>query len=144
MSIFPTDVNLENIIAETTQKEDELPLFKEYAWDFEKNDFIYKNGGNVILEGNEALKVWIYKALKTERYKYLAYTWNYGHEFNSIMGRKYSEEYIESEAKRLLNECLLVNPYILSLSNVKVYSNGRNLHIDFIANTVYGEVNISV
>ena len=48
--------------------------FREFAWDFERNDFIRDdNGQYIILEGNAALKVWIYKCLMTERYRYRAY-----------------------------------------------------------------------
>lgn len=52
-----------------------LPLFKTYAWDFEKDEFVRDgNGHMILLEGNDALKVWIYKALKTERFIYKAYS----------------------------------------------------------------------
>ncbi len=35
----------------------ELPLFKEWAWNFEEDHFIYdENGNHILLEGNEALK----------------------------------------------------------------------------------------
>lgn len=45
---------------------EELPLFKEYAWDFETDKFRYDgNGNHILLTGNEALEVWIYKALTT-------------------------------------------------------------------------------
>ena len=46
--------------------EEDLPLYQEYAWNFDIDKFIYDNAGNhVLVEGNEAIKVWIYKALKT-------------------------------------------------------------------------------
>ena len=39
-----------------------LPLFKIWAWDFDKDNFIYDgNGKRILLTGNDALKVWIYK-----------------------------------------------------------------------------------
>ena len=47
----------------TIATEEDLPLYKEYAWDFDTDKFIYDNAGNHVLgEGNEAIKVWIYKA----------------------------------------------------------------------------------
>lgn len=143
MSIFPSSADIENVISQTTQNT-ELPLFKEYAWDFSTNDFIYNNGKNVIVEGKEALKVWIYKTLKTKRYEYFAYTWDYGNELDTLIGQKYSAEYVSSEVERLLKECLLINHYIKELTDITAISDGRTLKIEFTANTVYGEVDISV
>ena len=49
-----------------------LPLLSEYGYDFEKHRFRYdENGNNITVTEDEALKVWIYKALMTERYRYL-------------------------------------------------------------------------
>ena len=46
----------------TVTAEEDLPLYKEYAWVFDTDKFIYDNAGNhVLVEGNEAVKVWIYK-----------------------------------------------------------------------------------
>ena len=51
---------------EKARVENELPLLKEFAWDFDKDRFIYKTDGTIrTVKENEALKVWIYKALKT-------------------------------------------------------------------------------
>ena len=54
--------------------EETLPLLKEFAWDFEHDTFLYNNNGTIkVVSENEALKVWIYKVLKTERYRHEAY-----------------------------------------------------------------------
>ena len=53
----------------------DLPTPKEYAWDFENDCFLYDADGRLkIVEGDEAIKIWIYKALSTERFRYLAYS----------------------------------------------------------------------
>ena len=47
---------------------EELPLYREYAYDFERNCLKTGPDGNTYLvEGNEALRIWIYKALRTVR-----------------------------------------------------------------------------
>lgn len=144
MSIFPEDVEMDIIIAETVQEDTELPLFKEYAWDYGNNDFIYLNGKTLIVEGAEAIKVWVYKTLKTPRYKYMAYTWDYGHELEILIGQKYSKEFVRSEVERNLKDCLLINPYINDLSNINSSIEKNKLLIGFTVNTIYGEVKISV
>ena len=51
-----------------------LPELQDLAWDFNRDTFVHDNDGRLkTVTGNEALKVWIYKALKTERYRYMAY-----------------------------------------------------------------------
>lgn len=122
----------------------ETSVQKEYLWDFDKNDFVLSNGKPVIVEGIEALKIWILKALRTQRYRYLAYTWNYGQEFEDLIGQKYGPEVLKSEAQRYLNDTLLINPHIKSISNVSVVFDGSKLSIDFTVSTDQGEVVMSV
>ncbi|KNF10052.1 protein of unknown function DUF2634 [Gottschalkia purinilytica] len=140
MSIFPfIEPPTDRII-----KNQELPLFCEYAWDFEKNIPLLLDGKLKKLEGNKALEVWIYKALKTERYRYLAYSWDYGHELESIIGSTFSRKAKESEVKRYVEEALTVNPYIKEISEFRVEFDKDNLYLEFVVKTVYGEVDIVV
>lgn len=122
-----------------------LPLFKEYAWDFEKDKFIYDgNGKHILLEGNDALKVWIYKALKTERFSYLAYSWRYGIEIQQFIGKVMGVKERRSELKRLIIECLMVNPYIVSVDSVKFSetNHAENMQINIELTTIYGAMEI--
>ena len=108
----------------------ELPLFKEYAWDFERDCFLYDvNGRHILLTGNDALAVWIYKALKTERFSYLVYSWQYG-----------------IELKRVITECLMVNPYIKSIDSYSFVPENRGelVHVRITLTTIYGEVTLDV
>lgn len=123
--------------------ENSLPLFKEYAWDFEKNNFIYdKNGNHILLEANEALKVWCYKALRTERYKYLAYTHGFGIELYPFMAKVMSVQQRKSELKRMLVEALMVNPYIASIDSItfEEENSGENMSVTIVMTTIYGEL----
>ena len=99
----------------------DLPLFQEYAWDFERDRFLYDaNGGHILLTGNPALEVWIYKALKTERFEYLAYSWQYGIELKPFIGKVMGLQERYSELRRVITECLMVNPYIKSIDYVRI------------------------
>ncbi|WP_027624386.1 DUF2634 domain-containing protein [Clostridium lundense] len=143
MSILPEiNLDIDNIIK--SSEENILPLFKEYAWDFEENKFIYENGKMKVLEGKEALKVWIYKALNTPRFRYLAYSWDYGHEFENLIGQTFSKKVLQSEGKRYLEECLIVNQYIIAVNNILVEVDGVKVTINCVVDTIYGEVNINV
>lgn len=128
----------------TESTDSELPLFKEYDWDFSRNDFKLNNGKFEIVTGAEAIKIWIYKALSIERYKYTAYSFDFGQEFTSLIGETNSIGVVKSEVERYINEALLINPYIIGISNVVIEIDGANLMLDLIVNTIYGEVSLNV
>ena len=126
-------------------EEKDLPLYKEYAWNFEMDKFIYDNTGNhVLVEGNEAIKVWIYKALKTERFRYTAYSWQYGIELKKFIGKVMSVGERISEFKRAIIECLMVNPYIKSIDSITITQEKTKLICKINLTTVYGELIINV
>ena len=145
MSIFPDDT-IENTeeMDETLHKE-ELKLYKEYAINFDTGQFLYDDTGkNIVVEKNEAIKIWIWKALQTSRNRYLIYSSNYGHDFETIIGKGYNKNLINSELERLIEECLLVNPYIVEIIKISTSFEGSNLQIDVTVKTVYGEVKLGV
>ena len=128
--------------AGTTATEN-LKTFKEYAWDFDTDNFILDGNGNmIVLEGNDALKVWIIKALRTERYNYLAYSWRYGSEIKRFISRVMGVGERRSELRRNIIETLMVNPYIKAIKSIEFTetSSGKDLRIDIVLETVYGEL----
>ena len=127
----------------TTPTNTELPLFKEYAWDFDIDHFIYdSNGNHILLEGNEALKVWCYKALKTERFMYLAYTHGFGMELYPFMAKVMGVMERKSELKRMVTEALMVNPYIVSVDSITFdeTERGEDMDVHIVMTTIYGEL----
>jgi hypothetical protein len=125
----------------TTQK---LPIPKEYSWDFVNNNFILKDGKFVIVEGAEAIKVWVYKALLTQRKRFLAYSWNYGHELESLIGINATPEAINNEAQRYIFEALLVNPYIKNIKNLSIIFDGDTFSANLLLETDYGNIQVSI
>ncbi|MBI6873739.1 DUF2634 domain-containing protein [Clostridium aciditolerans] len=144
MSIFPqVDVNINNEIKKNDEKIERIP--KEYAWDFENNDFIMKDGKLVVVEGKDAIKIWIWKALHTVKLKYSVYSENYGHDLETLIGEGgFSGGLLQSEGKRLVWECLKLNPYIERIEKFDMNFSKDKLDISFIAITSYGEVKINV
>ncbi|MCR1519944.1 DUF2634 domain-containing protein [Clostridioides difficile] len=125
-------------------KTEELPIFREVAWDFEKDEPILEKGDFKIIEKKEALKVWIYKCIKTNRYEHEIYSLEYGTELSELIGQKYTKGLTESEASRFIKEALLINPYILEV-NVKSANFNRDvMSANVKVSTIYGEVEINV
>lgn len=118
----------------------ELPVFKELAFDFETGQLKTRSGQYYYVEKNEALKIWIKKALFSSRYTYLAYSTDYGNEIYTLVGRYLAKALLYSELKRMIEEALLCNPYILSLSDFKVEQKGAKVTCTYAVNTVYGSV----
>mgnify|MGYP006872922088 FL=1 len=52
------------------------------------------------------------------------------------------ERYLE--LKRVIVECLMVNPYILSIDSVEFTSVDDTVTADIALTTIYGEVNVNV
>lgn len=125
---------------ETAGETAALPLCREVAWDYRNNVPIWRRGEPVIVTGKEAVKVWIWKALHTARFRYEIYTWAYGSEFESLIGQAYTPTLKEAEAPRYLRECLTINPYIKSVTHISVDFSGSRLSVAGQANTIYGEV----
>lgn len=136
--------NLADAIASFPTQETEVSIPREYTWDFEKNDFQLKDGKFQVVEGIEALKIWIWKAIKTSRYTYPIYSDNYGQELDKLIGEGLSKSLAESEAKRLTLECLKDNEHILSIRSFSVDKSNDVLSITFTAITDCGEVTIDV
>ena len=134
MSLFPFVGNVEIVKTDNT-----FPLYKEVAWDFEKDNPILENKEFKIVEGNEAIKVWAYKALLATRYQHSIYSWDYGSELLSLIGKAYTPELTKSEAKRYIKEALEINPYILEIDVVDMSFRDSVLSADIKLLTIYGE-----
>ena len=131
-----------NTLTDTTQLQTtvDLPVFKELAFDFDTGQLETKGGKYYYVEKNEAIKVWIYKALFASRYAYLAYDTNYGNEIYTLFGRYLEKQLLYAELRRMIEEALLCNPYITSLSDFDITQEGSKVICNFAVNTVYGNV----
>lgn len=137
MSIFPEFDNVE--INEVT-----LPLYKDVAWDFVNNRPLMYNNDFKIVEGNEAIKSWIYRAIKTQRFRHIIYSWDFGSEIESLISQRYTKDLIKAEVERYVKEALLINEYIQSVDVVNVEFESDVLSVDVNVTTIYGEVSINV
>ena len=134
VSIFPSFVD--EVRAIEQNKNNTLPVAKEIAIDFSTGEPIIKNGDFVVVEKNEAIKVWCYYALKIPKGRFLAFTNNYGSELEEkIIGKQYNSD-TQKQVKRIVEDCLLVNKYIKSIDNVSVSFDDK-INIEIELTTVY-------
>lgn len=140
MGVFPF-INTETAQEAVSRK---LPMFREYAYDFENGCLKQDSTGKTYLvEGNEALRIWIYFALATARYRYTAYDAAFGSEIEGMTGQPMSDEVTQMELERYIKEALMCNPYIEELSDFDFILLRDGIEASFSCRTVYGPSRIS-
>lgn len=104
----------------------------------------YKISGNKIqgfVDGLEALKQAIYKVLNTERYEYPIYSFNYGVELESLIGK--DPIFVQVELQRRIRECLMQDDRITDVDNFKFELIGDEIKCTFDVHSIYGEITAS-
>ena len=106
---------------------------KEYGVDFETGQLTGE-----IVDGIEAIKVWIWNCLHTQRFRFPIYSWDYGTDLEQYIGQTVTEEFLNADCEDEIREALLVNPYIEDIEDFKAYFDNGLLSISFKAITKFG------
>jgi len=138
MNLFPA------IQPQAVESDANRGLYVEVAWDRNNNTPTYRNGTPVLVTGKEAVLTWAWNAVNTQRFRHEVFTWNYGNDVESLIGRPFTDDLKQAEAVRYIRECLLINPYITEVRDISVEFSGSTLELSCIVNTVYGEVTLDV
>lgn len=133
--MFPFDIDEE--VEEVLEEEESV--YKEYGVDFTTGQLTGK-----VVEGLEAVKVWVYFALHTDKYKYVQYSWDYGHELETLIGKGYTKEYLELEIAQMIEDCLLVNEHIQEVELLDFQLDGEKVKATIHIKTEYGEEEMDV
>ncbi|NFG58191.1 DUF2634 domain-containing protein [Clostridium botulinum] len=134
MNIFPGDYSIRKNRNLNTE-DNTIPLLKEYAIDFEKEEILIDNKGKfTIVEGLEAVKVRCFLALKIQRNRYLIYL-NVGNNLKSLIGKDL--DYINRNIKSMLEEAL-IDEYVKSIEDIKTSQEGNKVTVEFTINSIYG------
>lgn len=119
---------------------------KSFSFDFSIGDFKVIDGKLVEIDGIDALKAWIVKALKTDKSKFRIYdNTDYGiTNLKELITGDYPLPFIVSEIEREVKETLLKNSNIKSVQDFKFERNKRMLTVSFSALTIYGDLKSEV
>ncbi len=85
----------------------------------------------------EALQQAIYKMLNTEKYECPIYSFSYGIELESLIGK--DPAYVKIEMKRRIQECLLQDERIQDVDNFTYSFTGDALFCIFSVVSIYGD-----
>ena len=114
-NLFPIGSSSTDSTPETTSS---IQFGRSWMFDFDAGDFVLTPTGKVAeVEGTDAWLEWCRKAIRTERYKYLVYSRNYGQEFEDLIARHLPRAANESEIIRIATETLMVDPRTASVGN---------------------------
>ena len=95
-----------------------------------------------MVEENEALKIWIYKALMTARYRYVTYTDDYGSELDDLTGVGLSFDIITLEIQRMITEALIYSPYITAIKDFNFEKLPAGIRVKFTVSSIYDDLEI--
>lgn len=119
---------------------DELPLYTEWAVDWERNTFALRSGRPYTVTGDEALRIWVRCALHPEsrRFLYSAHSADYGNQLADYIAQGGDRHILEALLRRELQETLLVSPYIRQVDGFTFSHSGQQMTVGFRVQTVYG------
>ena len=124
--MIPTS-NLDNI-----EIEQEIETTRTYK--------VIDNSVSGYIDELEALEQAINNVLNTEKYTYPIYSFDYGIELENLLGKDL--EYIKIELKRRIEDCLLEDERIISVSDFSFNQDGDSLYCSFNVISIYGEISI--
>lgn len=132
MSILPS--YLVSSLKEQIDTSSVIEIPREYEIDFKTGQMTGR-----IVEGIDAIRVWIWSCLHTQRFRYPIYSWNYGADLEQYIGKALTDEYLETELESEIEDALKVNSYITGIENYSFERTGAKAHITFSVRTKLGE-----
>lgn len=93
------------------------------------------------VDGMEALKQSIYKALLTEQYEYPIYSFQYGIAWKQLIGEDRS--YVRAELRRMVEELLMRDDRIRSVDGFEFSFSGDSCHCSFNVSSIYGDIRVT-
>ena len=135
MSILPTFMQTQ--IASRTQTANVLTVPKEYGIDLKTGQLTGES-----VEGIDAIKVWIWNCLHTQRFRYPLYSWDYGADLEQYIGQTVTEEFLNADCEDEIREALQVNPYITGIEDFQATFENGHLSLSFTAVTKFGNTEV--
>ena len=116
-------------------------LGKTFLYDFQKREFILKDGKPIEAVEKKGIEIWIEKVLRTQKNRWEIYDEvDYGTTIEDlIVGHSYPKCFLESELKRDITQEVLKHPRIESLTNWDFIKVNDKLRVIFTVNLYDGD-----
>ncbi|RCX13269.1 uncharacterized protein DUF2634 [Anaerobacterium chartisolvens] len=131
--IFPqsgTEIDVSAALGTGEVSYGRTPIF-----DFEKGEFKTVDNKVYVGEGLEVLKSWIEKTVRTERFRFPIYSFDYGITLEGLMEKGLPYELLISEIKEQITDALIHDPRITDVGDFGFLRSGSSLEIQFRVHT---------
>lgn len=129
MSILPSFLTEE--LREESRKTAPRELV-EYGLDFKTGQLTGR-----LVRGVEALKVWVWLCLHTQRYRYPLYSWDYGADIEQYIGEALPDEFLADDLREEIASALCVHPSITGVEDFSYTREGGRAVVRFrVANRI--------
>jgi len=100
------------------------------------------NGNHIggYIDGLEAFSQAVNLVLDTERYSEIIFSWDYGMEFDDLIGERKS--IVEVDIERRIDEALKQDDRYTGIEDFSITFEGEQANIRFTVNSVFGNINI--
>lgn len=146
--MFPINqIQGENSLAAVTEIENKMKFGKFFLFDFEQGDFILIGGNVQVIEGEEALNIWIKKILRTEKIKYKIYEIidnSYGVSLIDYLNSDLPTGFIYANIQSEIDGALTSHPDIISVTGYEFERATRGVKVSFTITTTYGQIDEGV
>ncbi|MBL4974799.1 DUF2634 domain-containing protein [Bacillus halotolerans] len=105
----------------------------------------FENGRitNEKITGLEAIRQFVYLSLHTERYAYSVFSHDIGNELQDILAdNETTDAYKKMEIPRIIEEALIYDDRISSVSDFEIEKQGDSFHVSFTVETDEGKLEI--
>lgn len=132
--LYPDIASLELTTVSTEAVTD---LGKHIKFNFASGEFDLQDGKVQKVDGDEALRIWIEKILRTEKFRFKVYDRGgsadeYGITLQDlIVGYNYPLEFYQSELTREISDALTKHPNISALAGWNIIKDPPNLTVSF-------------
>lgn len=131
MSILPSFLETyTRAAAEEKRKPKEL---MEYGIDFQTGQLT-----GTVVRGIDALRVWVWLCLKTQRFRYPIYSWIYGVDFDQYLGEALADDFLEGDIQDEITAALTAHPSITGIDSFQYVRKGSRVILSFRVMTSLG------
>lgn len=135
-NLFPT-FDAPGLVETETRTTVQYP--KSWLYDFEKGRVVVDGSGRVVMaDGLTAWAQWCIKAASTLRFAHLAYSPDYGCEYDAAR-REPTRKAVESSLERAITEALIVDPRTEAIRDFDFQWRGDEVYVSFTAVPVIGD-----
>ena len=122
---------LDDVDAEVTDIVTEAGVLpsRTYALDLDTGDM----GG--IIDGTDAIKQFIVKAILTARFRFPIYDSDYGSELEELIGSNVSSALLQTEIPRVITETLIYDDRITDVYDFEIFQEADKLFVSFVVDT---------